>query len=135
VSGRKVPVRAGLFEAHDDGSVTLLGSRCRSCGRASFPRAEVCPYCGSTDLEPVRLSPTGTLWGWTTVRAAPPGYEGPIPFGFGVVELAEGVRVITRLETVDVPDVAFGMPMRAALAPLTENEDGDTVVTYTFAPA
>jgi uncharacterized OB-fold protein len=135
VSGRQVPVHAGLFEADDDGTVTLLGSRCRSCGQALFPRAEVCPYCGCTDVEPVRLSPTGTLWGWTTVRAAPPGYEGPVPFGFGVVELPEGVRVITRLETVDVPDVRVGMPMRAALAPLTENEEGDTVVTYTFAPA
>jgi uncharacterized protein len=135
VSGQRVPVRAGLFEADDDDTVTLLGSRCRACGRASFPRAEVCPYCGSTDLEPVRLSPTGTLWGWTTVHAAPPGYEGPVPFGFGVVELPEGLRVITRLETVDVPDLAVGMAMRAELAPLSENEDGDTVVTYTFAPA
>jgi len=135
VTGRQVPVHPGLFETDGDGTVTLLGSRCRSCRRACFPRAEVCPHCGSTDLEPVRLSPTGTLWGWTTVRAAPPGYEGPVPFGFGVVELPEGVRVVTRLETVDVPDLVFGLPMRAGLAPLTENEDGDTVVTYTFAPA
>ena len=135
MSDRQVPVHAGLFEAEGDGTVTLLGSRCGSCGRACFPRAAVCPYCASTDLEPVRLSPTGTLWGWTTVRAAPPGYEGPVPFGFGVVELPEGLRVITRLEIGDGPDPTFGMPMRAGLAPLAENENGDTVVTYTFEPA
>ena len=135
MSGRPVPVHPGLFEADGDGTVALLGSRCRACARASFPRAEVCPYCGSPDLEPVRLSPTGTLWGWTTVRAAPPGYEGPVPFGFGVVELDDGVRVVTRLEIVDRPEVAFGMAMRASLAPVSENEDGDTVVTYTFEPA
>ena len=135
MSGRPVPVHPGLFEADGGGTVALLGSRCRACARASFPRAEVCPYCGSPDLEPVRLSPTGTLWGWTTVRAAPPGYEGPVPFGFGVVELDDGLRVVTRLEIVDRPEVAFGMAMRAGLALLSENEDGDTVVTYTFEPA
>jgi uncharacterized OB-fold protein len=135
VTGRRVPVRAGLFEEDPGGTVTLLGTRCRACGATTFPRAEVCPYCASDDVEAVRLSPTGTLWGWTTVTTAPPGYDGPVPFGFGVVELPEGVRVITRLETVGAADVRFGMPMRAGLAALAENEDGDTVVTYTFAPA
>ena len=134
MTGRRVPVHAGLFEEDGAGTVTLLGARCRACGRTLFPRAEVCPYCSSDDVEGVRLSPTGTLWGWTTVTAAPPGYEGPVPFGFGVVELPEGVRVITRLETVGVADVRFGMPMRAGVAALADNEDGDTVVTYTFAP-
>jgi uncharacterized OB-fold protein len=127
-------VRAGLFEEDAAGAVTLLGIRCRACGHTAFPAAEFCPYCASADVEAVRLSPTGTLWGWTTVTAPPPGYEGPVPFGFGVVELPEGVRVITRLETVGVADVSFGMPMRVGLAALTENDEGDTIVTYTFGP-
>ena len=83
----------------------------------------------------MRLSSTGTLWGWTAVHTAPPGYEGPVPFGFGVVELPEGLRVITRLETTDVDALRFGMPVRAATAALHANADGDTVVTYTFVPA
>jgi uncharacterized OB-fold protein len=66
------------------------------------------------------------------VHTAPPGYQGPIPFGFGVVELPEGLRVITRLEVTDVDAVTFGMAVRAATAALHTNDDGDTVVTYTF---
>ncbi len=134
MSGAAVPVRAGLFEEHD-GAVTLLGTRCRRCGRYQFPVSGTCSACAGDDVEPVRLSPTGTLWGWTTVHTAPPGYEGPVPFGFGVVELPEGLRVITRIESTDVDALRFGMPMRAAIAPLHETDDGDTVVTYTFAPA
>jgi len=133
VSGRRVPVHPGLFEEHD-GEVALLASRCRACGGLQFPAASTCPSCRGDDVETVRLSPTGTLWGWTAVHTAPPGYEGPVPFGFGIVELPEGLRVITRLEATDVDALRFGMPVRAATAALHTDEDGDTVVTYTFVP-
>ena len=133
MSGRQVPVHEGLFDTQGD-DVALLASRCRSCGQYQFPAATTCPSCRGDDVETVRLSPTGTLWGWTTVHAAPPGYDGPVPFGFGVVELPEGLRVITRLEATDVDVLSFGMPVRAATAALHATEDGDTVVTYTFVP-
>ena len=134
MSGAQVPVRAGLFETNGD-DVTLLGARCSRCGRYQFPAGTTCSACSGDDVEPVRLSPVGTLWGWTAVHTAPPGYEGPVPFGFGVVELPEGLRVITRIEAADVDSLQFGMPMRAGLAALHDNDDGDTVVTYTFVPA
>jgi uncharacterized OB-fold protein len=80
------------------------------------------------------LSDHGTLWGWTAVTAAPPGYRGEVPFGFGVVELPEGLRVITRLRQ-PVDDYRFGMPMQLQLATLHTNDDGDEVVTYEFTPS
>jgi uncharacterized OB-fold protein len=81
------------------------------------------------------LSAVGSLWGWTTVTTAPPGYRGEVPFGFGVVELPEGLRVITRL-TEPAPDrLEQGQPMRLVLTPLHVDEEGRSVVTYAFAPA
>jgi uncharacterized OB-fold protein len=134
MSGRHVPVRTGLFDETAAGVVRLLGARCTSCGRYLFPRSDLCPYCSSTDVEAVVLSDVGTLWGWTAVRTAPPGYDGPVPFGFGVVELPEGLRIITRLELSDT-DFDFGLPMRLQVAELHDNDEGESVVTYTFAPA
>lgn len=119
------PVREGLFTDEP----RLLGSRCRDCGKHHFPSAPACPYCGGGSDE-VALSPTGTLWAWTAVTASPPGYEGDRPFGFGVVELPEGVRVITRLTVADPSGLAFGEPVRMELVPLH-----DDVVTYAFGPA
>ena len=78
---------------------------------------------------------TGTLWAWTWVTAPPPGYDGPVPYGFGVVELPEGLRVITRL--VLDPDVAptVGQPMRAVLDTVgTDPESGHDLVSWAFAP-
>jgi uncharacterized OB-fold protein len=134
MSPRHVPVRTGLFEETDAGAVQLLGARCPSCGRYLFPRSELCPYCSSTDVEAVVLSDVGELWGWTVVQTAPPGYEGPVPFGFGIVELPEGLRIITRLE-LSATDLDFGLPMRLSVAELHDNDDGETIVTYTFVPA
>ena len=91
----------GLFDA--DG---LIGGACGACERRHFPLAGWCPWCGAADPAEQRLSADGTVWACTTVNAAPPGYEGPVPFGFGVVELpADGLQVVTLLADHDVVQV------------------------------
>jgi uncharacterized OB-fold protein len=129
----RVLVREGLFT--DDDPPALLGTHCGACGRFNFPRADACTYCATADPEPVQLSRQGTLWAWTAVTAAPPGYQGQVPFGIGVVELPEGVRVITRLTENDPGALAEGQPMALRVVPLHQNEDGDDVITYAFAPS
>ena len=124
------PVPEGLFTDHG-----LVGGRCAVCGRHHFPVAVICPYCGAAEVARVELSGTGTLWAWTAVTAAPPGYRGEVPYGFGVVELPEGVRVISRIEEADPSRLTFGAPVRFALASLHTDDDGTEVITYTFAPA
>src|SRR5262249_59550618 len=123
------PVQEGLWDEQG-----LIGGQCGACGRHHSPAAVACPYCGAAEVARVELSETGTLWGWTAVTAAPPGYRGDVPFGFGVVELPEGLRVISRIEEPDPARLSFGAPVRFALAPLDTDDDGTEVVTYTFAP-
>ena len=118
-------VHEGLFTDEP----RLLGSRCTRCGGHHFPRHETCAYCSSEEVEPVELSSTGALWAWTAVNAPPPGYRGEVPFGFGVVELPEGVRVISRLTEADPSRLSAGQPMRLVLVALD-----DDAVTYAFAP-
>jgi len=117
----------------DDGR--LIGGHCRSCDKPHFPELSTCPYCSPGDLERRPLSAHGVLWGWTAVTAAPPGYRGDVPFGFGVVELPEGLRVITRLTESDPAALQFGQPMRLAIVPLHVDDDGETVTTYAFEPS
>jgi uncharacterized protein len=124
----------GLFVTHDDGTIALVGGYSPSSGHFHFPRLDSCPYTGATDVETVTLSADATLWAWTAVTAAPPGYAGPVPFGFGVVELeAERLRVITRLTEPDPGRLVVGQRMRlvAETLPL---ESGDTAITWAFEP-
>jgi uncharacterized OB-fold protein len=139
-------VRSGLFT--DGVAPALLGSHCPTCGAHHFPQQDTCPYCAAgqpMELEvvpycaaegpqPVELSGTGTLWAWTAVTAAPPGYQGEVPYGLGIVELPEGIRIISRLSTSDPAALAPGQPMELEVVPLHVDAEGNDVVTYSFAP-
>ena len=121
----------GLFELNDDGTITLVGGYSPTSARYHFPLLPTCPYTGADDVEKVELSRDATLWLWTAVTAAPPGYAGPVPFGFGVVELTrERLRVITRLTEPDPSQLTFGQPMRLVPDSLP-GEEGD-VITWAF---
>jgi len=131
--GSTRPVQPGLFRLGANGEIRLLGGFSPVSGRYHFPRLPACPYTGAEDVEPVELSDRGTLWAWTAVTAPPPGYRGEVPFGFGIVELPEGLRVIGRLTEPDPSRLEFGMAMRLVAEPLHTDDDGTEVVTYAFA--
>ncbi|MGH7736242.1 MAG: Zn-ribbon domain-containing OB-fold protein [Gemmatimonadales bacterium] len=128
----RVAVRQGLFE--DGAAPRLLGSRCDDCGAHHFPRHATCPYCSSSSVQAATLSDHGRLWAHTAVTTAPPGYRGEVPYGFGVVELPEGLRVVTRLTEPDPARLAAGAAMRLVVVPLHVDDEGRQVVTYAFAP-
>jgi uncharacterized protein len=134
MSIERVPIHEGLFTSDAAGD-RLLGSRCPDCSRWQFPVSPDCPYCSGEHCEEQRLSDTATLWLFTGVRNRPPGYLGEVPFGFGVVELPEGLRLITRLTEADPAALRPGMAMRLVIVPLHLDEAGREVVTYAFAPA
>ena len=122
-------IHDGLFEITGDGSIALIGGYSPSSGQYHFPLLDTCPYSGATDVQRVLLSGAATLWAWTAVTAAPPGYTGPVPYGFGVVELVhERLRVITRLREADPARLEYGQPMT-----LVADELPDGVVTWAFA--
>ncbi len=120
---------AELLAEGPDG-VALVGGYSPSSGRHHFPLAPLCPYTGADDVEEVRLSTEGALWAWTAVTAPPPGYEGPVPYGFGVVELEqEGLRVLGRLTEPDPTRLTAGQRMRVVAEHLP-----DDVVVWAFEP-
>jgi len=123
------PVADGLFEVGDDGAISLIGGYSPTSRKYHFPLLDTCPYSGARDVHRVELSREGTLWAWTAVTAAPPGYDGPVPYGFGVVELAaEQLRVITRLRESDPSALRFGQTMM-----LVPDELPGGAVTWAFA--
>lgn len=128
------PIAEGLFTLDGD-SIRLLGGLSPSSGRYHFPRAAHCPYTGADDVEEVELSDHGTLWAWTAVTIPPPGYEGDVPYGFGVVELPEGLRVVSRLTESDPSRLQGGQPMRLVRDAVATDDDGNDLVTWAFAPA
>lgn len=101
---RPYPPRASVFtrrfwQALETGQ--FLCTRCRECARASFPPRPFCPHCWSEDVEWVALSGRGTIYSLTRVHAAPALFSALAPYHVGIVDLAEGPRIATRLLGID----------------------------------
>jgi uncharacterized OB-fold protein len=83
-------------------------------------------------VEPV--GPSASLFLFTEIQTAPPGYRGPIPYGFGVVELTEGLRIVTRLTGTNAATLRPGLPMRLVITTLFPDDEGTPVSSYAFTP-
>ena len=125
----RTPIEPGLFRLGEDGSLTLIGGFSPTSGQYHFPLLDTCPYSGAGDVEERDLGGSGSLFGWTTVTLAPPGYLGQVPYGFGIVELSEGLRVIGRVTETDVTALVHGQAMRTVADVLYTDDDGNEVVT------
>jgi uncharacterized OB-fold protein len=127
------PITPGLFTDGEEGP-RLVVARCDACARLHFPASAWCPYCGHDRCPATPLGPRATLFLFTTITSPPPGYRGPLPYGFGVVELPEGLRVVTRLADMEGATARAGLPMRLVVTPLFTDDDGTPVLSYAFAP-
>jgi uncharacterized OB-fold protein len=129
------PIVGGLFEA-DSETVRLRAARCTACEKLHFPETPTCPYCGNERTTPTLVGPSGRLRLFTIVANRPPGYRGPLPYGFGVVELdGTGLEVIARVEETDLARLRPGLPVRLVVEPLFTDDDGTPVLAYAFRPA
>jgi uncharacterized OB-fold protein len=127
------PVAPDLFTLGPEGPRLITG-RCVACAKPHFPAAPFCPYCGAEGCRRELAGPAARLWLWTAVTSSPPGYRGPVPYGFGVVELDGGLRVVTRLTEPRPERLYAGQPMRLVATPVYTEDDGRPVVSYAFAP-
>jgi uncharacterized protein len=119
----------------------LIGARCAGCAAVTFPAQRSCPRCGSVDMEEHLLPRRGTLWTWTTQDFLPkePYASGETletfqPYGIGLVELGDVVRVEGRLTESDPNTLRFGMEVELAIVPFRQDPDGTEIMTYAFAP-
>ena len=101
----------------------LEASRCRTCGKVSFPPRLVCPGCQGEGFETVTLPERGTLVTWTVLHVAPRGFSGQTPYIVGIVDLA-GVRVTAQIVDTGPRDLDFGVAVRRVFRKLGEEGEG-----------
>jgi uncharacterized OB-fold protein len=90
--------------------------RSRSTGRFIFYPRVAEPVTGATDLEWVPATGRGTVYAATIARPKPP----QAPYNVVLVDLEEGVRMMSRVEGVAPEAVKVGMPVQARI--VTEGE-------------
>jgi uncharacterized OB-fold protein len=84
--------------------------RCQACGRLNwFPRA-MCRYCSATELEWIQVSGRGRVYTFTTVHRAP-GEVFEVPYVLALVDLDEGVRMMTHVVDCPPDQLRVGLPV------------------------
>lgn len=83
--------------------------RSRTSGRCFFYPRVAEPRTGNTDLEWVEASGRGVVYSTTVVHAKPPAPN----YNVVLVDLAEGPRVMSRVEGVDPKSVKIGQAVKA----------------------
>jgi uncharacterized protein len=107
----------------------LVGSRCLGCGEESFPPRADCAACMGRGFDFVAVSGRGVLHSFTTIVAAPSGFQAQAPYTLGLVDLEEGGRALAAFgETVDAATIAIGM--RLQLVPVIQEDSEEIKVLY-----
>ena len=100
----------------------FLVQRCRDCRKAIFYPRMVCPHCGSNEIEWFAPSGRGTVYSTTIVRRKP---EQGGDYNVALIDLDEGVRMMSRVEGLSPDAVAIGMKV---LAKVVDGDEGKLVV-------
>jgi uncharacterized protein len=108
----------------------LVAQRCDGCGRLRHPPRPMCPYCQSLAFDLVELSGRGEVYSFSILHhPRNPAFEYPVIAA--LVELSEGVRMVTNLVDVEPEDVRIGMPVSVTFAPTV---GGGAVPVFRLAP-
>ncbi|KAF5996216.1 bifunctional MaoC family dehydratase N-terminal/OB-fold nucleic acid binding domain-containing protein [Streptomyces sp. WAC00263] len=100
---------AGFWEGV--GRHQLLIQRCGGCGTLRFPWLPGCGACGSPEWDTVEASGEGTVYSYVVMHHPPfPAFDPP--YAVGLIELAEGVRIVSNVIGVPYDKVRIGMPVR-----------------------
>jgi uncharacterized protein len=95
-----------------DGGRFLL-QRCSACQKYIHHPREFCLHCGGQSLEWVQPKGTGTIYAVTTVRRK---REEGGDLNVSLIDLDEGVRLMSRVHGVPPSDVRIGERVRARVA-------------------
>ncbi|MBK7948810.1 MAG: OB-fold domain-containing protein [Deltaproteobacteria bacterium] len=89
----------------------ILVQRCDACGSLRQPPGPMCPRCQSLDWHPKAMSGRGTVYAF--ILSKHPTRPDDAPRLVVLVDLEEGVRMVSNLVDVDVRDVRIGMSVEA----------------------
>lgn len=103
----------------------LLGD-CQDCEKRHFPPAPVCPHCHA-EAGWMEAAGTGTLYSFTRQNRTAPAFDSPITIG--TVELAEGPRLLVRIDA-DYESLSIGRSMSLEAVEYDQEYDRGDLAEY-----
>jgi uncharacterized OB-fold protein len=87
--------------------------RCKNCSKYVYYPRDFCNHCHGEQLEWLPVTGKGEIYSLTVTPARK---EGDSPANTVIVELDEGVRVLSRVENADPFELGIGMKVKARIS-------------------
>jgi uncharacterized protein len=108
-------------QALEEGTLKL--QRCTACARHIWYPRVICPHCHADSLEWVRTTGEGTVHSVTVVARRP---EHGGPYNVVLVDLDEGVRMMSRVDGIDADAIRIGMRVQQDIV----HETGKAILVF-----
>ena len=97
----------------------LAIQQCRSCGRFRHPPRPMCPHCHSVESQWTEVAGTGTVYSYALLHHPQhPAFSYPV--AAVLVDLDEGVRVLSNLVDIDPAEIRIDLPVEVTFEPTTD---------------
>ena len=99
------------FWAHC-GNRRLCFQRCNACDRWRHLPRHLCAHCGSSAWRWEQSAGRGSIYSWTVVHLPiHPAFAADVPYAVGIIELDEGVRMVSAIRGLDLRAIELGYPV------------------------
>ncbi len=99
----------------------LRFQRCTECQVWRHVPREMCAKCGSDEWKWVKSRGKGTVFTWTVAeRPMHPAFVEDVPYAPVVIEMDEGVRIVSEVIDCDPGELEIGMRVEVAFAKVSD---------------
>lgn len=100
----------------------LLVQKCKDCDSYRYPPRSICPKCFSVESTWDKVNGKGEVYTFTVARVPlNPAWELDIPYTIGVIQLDEGVRMVSNIVDCKPEDIKIGMKVEVIFDDVTDN--------------
>lgn len=101
----------------------LYIQQCADCEKHIFYPRIVCPHCLSSDIHWIEASGRGRIYSYSIIHRSEKAFAQDVPYVVALIDLEEGVRLMSNVINVDPDQVTCDMPVKVVFVP-----EGDMVL-------
>lgn len=122
-------IPASLFQSDSDSRPYWEGlalgelriQRCKTCSKAVFYPRSICPHCHADQPAWIVASGRGTIYSYTVAHQGFGPFAADVPFVIALVELEEGVHILSRIIDAPRERVVVGAAVKVSFESVSED--------------
>ena len=114
----------------------IIGSICENCQSEFFPPVYICSKCNSNDNSKIKdkeMPNQGIIISYTLLYEPMDGFEDEIPMNIVLIQLTNGVRLVSQLVDCKIDDIKIGKKVTRVFRKIkSESKSGQIWYGYKF---